>query len=76
MKRKWIFRVDLPATLPPPKDRAGVAYNHGRHRVKARKPAITQRVGAATREGREKASELGPATYPDEPIGRPSEQSQ
>ena len=35
MKRKWKVLVNLPATLPPPKDRAGVVYDHSRRAGKA-----------------------------------------
>ena len=40
--RKRKLLVILPATLPPPKDRAGVVYDHRRRQITAKQPAAPE----------------------------------
>jgi hypothetical protein len=49
--------VNLPATLPPPKDRAGVVYDHSRRRVAAKRPA--QQELLAQRRARSRRKRAG-----------------
>ena len=55
--RKRKILVKLPATLPPPKAKAGVLYDHSRRQITAKRPASS--AALAQRRAKDKKKQTG-----------------